>query len=363
MSDLALTLKKEGHAVFEKYFEFEYLRVCDDVKDAPRGTVFFGEDTVYGYPHVGRILTLSQGLSQHFKEPFFAEEKVDGYNIRIFLMNDQPVAMTRGGFICPFTTDRLSDLLDLSIFDKMPDLIIFGEVAGPENPYNMESPPFVREDVQLFVFDLSLKNKNNFFLPKEKYDLIDRLGLPAVPAYGQFIPEDINKIKKVLLQLNEEGREGIVFKENSKKYHLAKFVTANSGLNDIAITSLFFQDVVPEYFSNRVAQISLFLEEMDMKITDEMRNKLGNAFLEGQKKAYDMYISNSKVYGTFHCRFRKKDSAYRMIERLKTLHPHGGIIRRSLKKKDEWWILEFDRIFQKTTGLFGYFLGGGLVFD
>ena len=365
MRDLAKKLLKEGHAVHEKYFNFEYVRVSDDVKAAPRGTVFFNNETVYGYPHVGRILTLHQGLEQHFKAPFAAEEKVDGYNVRIFLMNDVPVAMSRGGYICPFTTDRIGDLLDQSVFEKMPELVIFAEVAGPENPYNVESPPFIEKDVRLFVFDLSEKNQIHFFPAKKKYDIMERLNLPSVQKFGTFTPGDIQDIKNILRMLDDEGREGIVFKEDSVRNHRAKYVTATSGISDIKVTSLFFEDVVPDYFSNRVAQIGLFFREMDIEITNEHKKMLGEAFLEGQKAACEMYLSDNRVFSTYRCRFRKKESAYQMVERLKLLHPHGGILKRSLKKSDddEFWILEFDRVFQKTTGLFGYFIGGGLVFD
>ena len=356
-------LIQKGYAVPETYFDFSYIRVSSDLKEAPRGTVFIGKDTVYGYPHVGRILTLKQGLVQHFSESFSAEEKIDGYNVRIFLMDEVPVAMTRGGYICPFTTDRLKDLIDTRIFSKYPDLVIYGEVAGPENPYNSESPPFIKEDIQFFIFDLSYKNDPSFFSTEDKYRFLNQEGLPSVRAFGTFSPEKIKDLKEILLELNQNGHEGIVLKENSKRNHRAKFVTAVSSINDIKVTSLFFEDLSPDYFSNRIAQIGLFYREMEIDVSDDIRRMLGSAFLDGQKQAYEMYKKSKHVSCTYRCRFHNKNAAYRMMERLKIQHPHGGVLKKSLKESEGWWILEFERIFQKTTGLFGYFIGGGLVFD
>ena len=36
--------------------------------------------------------------------------KVDGYNVRIVRLAGRLVPFTRGGFVCPFTDDRLADV-------------------------------------------------------------------------------------------------------------------------------------------------------------------------------------------------------------------------------------------------------------
>jgi len=177
----------------ESFLKWEY----DDFKDIPRGTVLFGNVIIWGYPHIGRIFRLDKGLKEQFEFPFFIEEKVDGYNVRIFEHEGDIIALTRGGYICPFTIDRLHEFLDLRIFEENPDLVICAEVAGPGNPYIEESPPFVKEDIpgnpyieesppfvkediQLFVFDIMVKNKRDFLPYKEKLELVERYNLPAV---------------------------------------------------------------------------------------------------------------------------------------------------------------------------------------
>lgn len=39
------------------------------------------------------------------RRSFYAEEKLDGYNVRLFCHNGAYYALTRGGFVCPFTTE------------------------------------------------------------------------------------------------------------------------------------------------------------------------------------------------------------------------------------------------------------------
>ncbi|MGQ9571552.1 MAG: hypothetical protein ACUVUQ_12120, partial [Thermodesulfovibrionales bacterium] len=71
--------------------------------------------------------------------------------LRIVSINGIPIALTRGGFICPFTTNRISDLIDINFFNKYPAYIIVGDIVGPGNPYNTESIPYIKEDVVFFA--------------------------------------------------------------------------------------------------------------------------------------------------------------------------------------------------------------------
>ena len=107
---------KKNKVKIENYKGVEYLRFMDDFKEVPRGTALFKSFTLWGYPHIGRIFQLSTGLKEQFTHPFFVEEKVDGYNARVFLHEDQILALSRGGYVCPFTTERVEDFINLKFF-------------------------------------------------------------------------------------------------------------------------------------------------------------------------------------------------------------------------------------------------------
>lgn len=354
---------KQGKARSEEFLGLEYLRFSDDYRDVPRGTVIFRDTIVWGYPHIGRIFVLERGLREQFKDPFWVETKVDGYNVRILRVGDRVVALSRGGYICPFTTDRLPDFINLEFFEDNPDLVLCVEVAGPENPYIEESPPFVKEDVRFFVFDVMRKNDRSFLKQEERLRLIEKYSLPSVEVWGRFSVEDLERLKKLLVKLDEEGIEGVVFKEDSQENRRAKYITSKANLNDIKVTAKNMLQLPPEYYTNRILRIVLFMEEEGIERTQHLYEELGRAFIDGLFEAVEQMKREHKVYRTFVCRFRKKENALALIELLQRISKHIQVIQRDLREEGGYWVLTFDKVFLNMTGLLGHLLGGGLVFD
>ncbi len=354
---------KQRKARSESFLGFEYLRFSDDFREIPRGTAVFQETVIWGYPHIGRIFMLERGLREQFEKPFWVEEKIDGYNVRIFTVGDRIIALSRGGYICPFTTDRVQDFIDVRFFEENPDLVLCVEVAGPENPYIEESPPFVTEDVGFFVFDVMRKDRRDFLGHREKLSLLEKYALPGVEVFGRFTPEDTEQIKRLLLQLDREQREGVVFKEDSERGRRAKYITSYANLNDIRITARNMLQLPPEYYTNRILRIVLFMEEEGVERTEHLYGELGKAFIEGLFSAIEQYRKEHRVYRTFRCRFRSRENALALMELLHRTSRHIQVVERELKKEGDYWILSFDKIFLNMTGLLGHLLGGGLVFD
>ncbi len=351
---------RQRKAKSESFLGFEYFRFSDDFRDVPRGTAVFQDAVIWGYPHIGRIFVLERGLKEQFKGPFWVEEKVDGYNIRVFRTGDRIVALSRGGYICPFTLDRIGDFIDLNFFEDNPDLVLCVEVAGPENPYIEESPPYIKEDIMVFVFDIMKKNSKEFLPQEEKLRLIERYSLPSVEVFGLFTHEEIPKLKDLLYRLNEEGREGVVFKTKDRR---AKYITSYANLSDIRITAKNMLQLPPEYYTNRLLRLVLFMEEEGIERTEHLYEELGRAFVDGLFEAIDQFKREHKVYKTFRCRFHKKENAIALLELLQRTSRHIQVIERGLEEENGMWVLTFDKVFLNMTGLLGHLLGGGLVFD
>ncbi len=354
---------KKNKVKGENYKGIEYLRFMDDFKEVPRGTVLFKGFTLWGYPHIGRIFQLSTGIKEQFTHPFFVEEKVDGYNTRIFLYQDQILALSRGGYVCPFTTDRVLEFINPKFFEDHPNLVLCAEVAGPENPYVDEYPPYIKEDIRFFVFDIMEKNSQRFIPYREKERLIERYELPSVERYGLFGVEDVDSLKKLMRRLNEEGREGIVMKEDSERDKRVKYVTLYSSLRDIEITSVNLLGLPSDYFTNRLLRLALFMEEEGLIANQELFLKVGKAFLDGLLRAMEMSKKDRRVYRTFRCRFKTKENALLFLENTKHASAQVQIIQRCLEKDGDYWILEFDRVYLNMTGLLGHLLAGGSIFD
>ncbi len=350
-------------ALQRRFGPLEYHHYRDDWHHIPRGTAAFGDTVVYGYPHIGRVLALEAGLKAHFQAPFWAEEKINGFNVRLVRIGRQVLALSRGGFVCPFTTDRLPDLLPLAIFDHHPDLVVCAEVAGPDNPYLESSPPFIEADVRLFVFDLMRVGEPGFVPYRDKQRLIKTHGLPAVPYHGRFHSGEIDRLRAIMLRLDREGREGLVFKEDSPRDHRAKYVTGNINIDDLRAAADNLLDLPAEYFTNRLLRLSLFVEEHGLPIDADLERRLGAALLEGLHQAVDKYRREHRVYTPFRCRFRQRENAERMLDHLRRASHQIQIRARALRREDGYWVLEFERIYPALTGMLGDLLSGRLVFD
>jgi ATP-dependent RNA circularization protein (DNA/RNA ligase family) len=82
MTDLSSVFEEalsRNEARWESYTDLRYLRFSDDFRGNPKGTVSWQRRLVPGYPHIGRIFRLEQGLAQQFGGPFRVEEQENGY--------------------------------------------------------------------------------------------------------------------------------------------------------------------------------------------------------------------------------------------------------------------------------------------
>lgn len=258
----------EGHSVIPDEFDgITYYRIVKKVGELKKGTVVTDSGIIYDFPRIARIMHLENGIKQAFSNPFYAEEKVDGYNVRIVKVQGHVLAFTRGCYVCPFSTDRLVDFFDYdNFFKENPDLIVCGEIAGPENPYNGESPPYVTEDVSFFAFDIRIKNSDRQIPMEKRYKLFDEYKIPTVKRFGKFIPSDIKDIKKYIQDLNEKGCEGLVFKPTEPSEKTVKYVTAGSCMRDMKVTSQLMTEYQAEFFTNRMLRSLFYLVEHDLPL-------------------------------------------------------------------------------------------------
>ncbi len=348
----------------ERYGDIAYIRYTEDRPEIPRGTAAFDGALVYGYPHIGRILALKPGLAQQFDGPFRVEEKIDGFNVRIFRAQGALLALSRGGFVCPFSTDRAPEFIDPALFEEQPGIVVCAEVAGPDNPYIEGHPPFVDEDVRFFVFDMMRLDEPGFLPREQREDLVQRYRLPSVDTFGCHGPAEVDAIQEIVTRLNAEGREGVVLKAEPPGTHRAKYVTANSGLQDIRATARSILDLPADYFTDRILRLALFRDEHGLGQSAEVDCRLGAAFLDGLYEAIRQFRREHRVYRTFRCRFREAINAERMLDHLtRAATRQVAIVQRDLRPEGRHWVLEFDRVYPTMNGLLGHLLGGGLVYD
>lgn len=359
--DEALARGKAERCRFES---LDYLRFSDAFAGVPRGTVRLPDGRLLpGYPSIGRIQSLARGLRRQYAEPFWAEEKIDGFNVRIARHEGRLYAFSRGGFVCPFSTDRLPDLLDEAVFWAEPDLILCAEIAGPENPYLEGAPPQVTEDVALFVFDALRAADGRFLEPTAKAALGERFGLPMARSFGRFTADDQAALAALIRQLDAEGSEGLVFKGEGAGGR-TKYVTGRSNVADIALCSEQLLDLPPEYFTNRLLRLALYVDEHGEAGDEALERELGHAFLAGLQRAVARSREHGRVGHPFRCRFRERRNAEHFIAHLDaTAGRRVRIAEDSPRREGDYWVLEFERILQRMTGTLANVLAGQAQYD
>ena len=350
-------------ARWEDYGDLRYLRLSDDFRGSSKGTVSWNGRLVPGYPHIGRIFRLEQGLAQQFINPFWVEEKVDGFNIRIFRSGGEVLALSRGGYVCPFASDRVHDFVSTDLFEVHPDLILCAELAGPDNPYTQGGPSFVREDVALFVFDMMRFGRIGFLPQEEKLALCERFGLPTPKFFGRFVAGDWRHILEIVEELDADGREGIVLKEDAPNGRRTKYVTAWSGVYDIAVRAEDTVELPGDFFTGRILRMALYLDEAGRRVDSNLERELGHAFLDGLMRSVERFKREGHVFHDFRCRFNRRENAEAFMAHLRAILGHTHLARRRLEEEGGYWVLEFEKEVPKLTGLLHQLFRGVSIVD
>lgn len=352
-------LQKKGALHTDQFNELIFVRLTQDYKDYPRGTIFYEDGFIPGYPRIMRVLHLKNGIKRYFKDRFYVEEKVDGYNVRITIIKGNPLAFTRGGFICPFTTNRIPDLIDLNFFNKYPGHIINGEVVGPGSPYNTEIIPYINEDVIFFSFDI-LDNSNRKLSIEERYTILDQFKIPQVRRWGPLSISDVDRVGEIVLGLDRDGREGIVIKPTSNGRQI-KYVTLSSCLRDLQATSDLITELPAGFYIQRILRAIFFCYEFGVSLDEHYLMESAKALYLSPQRVLKEVADGGNVRESFHVKVRNKNTIYDLMEHLKRSGVSTKLL--SIEKVDDYYRTKFHRIYTEGTREIRHRLTGHGFFD
>lgn len=343
-------LEAKGALVEDEFEGLRFLRFRDSAGKLRRGTVVFDRrEVLLGFPHIKRAVHLENGVKRLFgRKPFYVEEKVDGYNVRVALIRDRLLAFTRGGFVCPFTTERIEDFINPDFFKDYPNLVLAGEMAGPESPYIVEGPPYVKEDIQFFLFDIQEKLTGRSLPVEERYKLAEEYGIPQVERFGLYDSSKIAELRELIERLSEERREGIVMKSPDTR-RVLKYVTPYSNLNDIKIGSHIFLDLPHGYFMGRIKRLAFHLAENRVKGEEfeEYAKALGRVLLQPFVESIWAVSEGEEVEETFTVRVKRIETAHRMVTHFERLGLKIHI--EDIEPLDGMWRITFKRVYPDAT--------------
>lgn len=336
-----------------------YFRLTQEFKDYYRGTVFYEKGIIPGYPRIPRILHLENGIRRYFRDKFYVEEKMDGYNVRVCLINDRPIALTRGGFICPFTTDRIEDLIDLNFFNNYPQYILCGEVVGQGNPYNVESTSYIKEDVEFFVFDIINDRRERIF-PEERYKIIREFNLKEVKRWGPFSADEIEKVKDIVLELDSSQKEGIVIKSLDGKTYV-KYVTLSSCLRDLEATAHLITELPSGFYIQRILRAIFFSHEFGIPLKEGYLLQSAKALYLKPFETLKGIARGDSIKEIFSVKVKNRSTIDKLIKYLKRAGIRTELL--DVQQKDGYFELRFAKVYTKGTREFRQRLRGKSFYD
>ncbi|MDO9098155.1 MAG: RNA ligase [Candidatus Methanoperedens sp.] len=236
----------------------ELFRFDKPVSSVEGGTSVFIKpfDIVRGFPKISRTLMLYPTLFRHFSSlnKVAVEEKMNGYNVRIALIGDSIVALTRGGFICPYTTEKANDIINRQFFLDHPDLVLCGEMVGPDSPYVPKSFYGI-ESLDFFAFDIREKITGKPMPVMKRRALVDEYGIKSVRLFGEF---DVDKahieITGIIKDFGDTLREGVVIKDPQMILPSVKYTSSLSNCADLRYAFEFYNDFGRDFFFGRVCR-------------------------------------------------------------------------------------------------------------
>jgi putative ATP-dependent DNA ligase len=245
----------------------ELFRFDKPVSSVEGGTCVFFEplEVVRGFPKISRTLMLYPALIKHFSscKKVAVEEKMNGYNVRVALIRDEIVAITRGGFICPYTTEKANDLINRDFFRDHPDLVLCGEMVGPDSPY-VPKTFYNIESLDFFVFDVREKNSGNPIPVNERRRLMDEYGIKSVRLFGEFdVGEVHTAITEIIRSFGDTLREGVVIKDPAMLLPAVKYTSSLSNCQDLRYAFEFYNDFGRDFFFGRVCREAFQSVEWD----------------------------------------------------------------------------------------------------
>ena len=320
--------------LFEKNYlarnwgKYEYLfRFDKEISYIEHGTVLYEKDnsfeTIMGFPKIRRVMVLDPTLKKHFSGigKLAVEEKMNGYNVRVAQVNGEILGITRSGYICPYTTERANVKLNLEFFNDFPELVLYGEMVGPDNPY-VPKEIYGIDSVEFYIFDIREKNTGKP-LPTssrrkmmEKYDFLQVKSLGELPL--ETAPEEIADIVR---ELGEIEHEGVVIKDPEMNISPLKYTSSQSNCSDLRHAFKFFNEAGRDYMLSRIVREGFQTVEWNEEETEFKKRcmQLGESILSPLRRSVRNVKNGQRLYEEVRIRVRDLKAASDFEDYLKRL--------------------------------------------
>jgi putative ATP-dependent DNA ligase len=277
-------------------------------------------ELVRGFPKIKRAMLLEPAVLNNFRDiPSVAvEEKMNGYNVRVIEFRGKLIAFTRSGHVCPYSTERVQNFLKRDFFREHPDLVLYGEMTGPENPY-VQKEVYGIESLDFFVFDIRYKNTGEALPVHQRRELADEYGFNQARLFGDFnINSAYFRITEIIRELGKGGREGVVIKDPAMVLQPVKYTCSESNCSDLRQAFKFYNEAGRDYLYSRVIREGFQSHEW-AESEDEFRERclrLGESILRPMKKTIEQVESGERISDEFRIRVKDRETIFKFRDYL-----------------------------------------------
>lgn len=333
----------------------DIFRFTSHVSDIDSGSVLLdingSFELVRGFPKIRRAMLLEPAILTNFSdnETVIVEEKMNGYNVRVLSYKGKLIALTRSGHICPYSTERVQNLLDKRFFDEYPDIVVYGEMVGPDNPY-VKKEIYDIDSLDFFVFDMRRKNEGTALSISERRKLSRKYGFRQVELFGEFsIPEAAAKTRDIIKELGKKGHEGVIIKDPNMVLQPMKYTCSESNCADLKHAFKFYNEAGRDYIFSRVIREGF--QSVEWNETDEeLRERclrLGESILRPMAESIKQTQSGDRIAD--ESRIRVKDK--KVISKFKFYLERLGldVVFSPVRKIGDEYIVDIRKINNSTS--------------
>ena len=337
----------------------EYRFLPDYHTQLERGTVLLGETAVRGFPKVPRTLVLDGGIDRHFDGPVHIEEKLNGYNTRVARIDGDLLGFLRSGRICPFTTWFIREHLDLeALFDEERDVVLCGEMIGPDNPYTVHDYPGV-DSLTFRAFDLRHRERGDPWPVNDRRSLLEAHNIPQVEHFGiESATTAHEPVADIIDRLNREGREGVVLKSADCRDQL-KYTTSAANQGDLAFAFSLPFDYGRAFMFRRLIREAFQSVEFDDEATRAARiDGLGEAVLRSMIEAIETVGAGDRL-GEYHAVRAPPAVVDELLDHFEAMGLRLDILADEVTEGERY--LRFRKVVQSSNDKIEHYLDGGIV--
>ncbi|WP_370573324.1 RNA ligase [Methanomethylovorans sp.] len=307
---------------YQHLFRFEHKALHIDI-----GSVLVQRDKgfslILGFPKIKRAMLLGPAIKHNFGDiaKVAVEEKMNGYNVRVISEDEKLVAITRSGHVCPYSSEKANDLLDHSFFTENPQLVVYGEMAGPDNPY-VPKEIYGIESLEFFVFDIRHKDTGLPLPLYERRSLAEKYGFRQVRLFGEFdIQEAPDMITNIIREIGRIGHEGVVIKDPKMVLQPMKYTASQSNCSDLRHAMKVYNESGRDFIFSRIVREGFQSVEWN-ESEEEFKKRclqLGESILRPMKESIIKVRDGDRVAEEFTIRVKDRATISRFEEYMRRL--------------------------------------------